>query len=54
MLSKYLRQISELSKTPIPKPVIFVPPHDFPDVAIGEPTSFCTTDGDPAAATEGC
>ena len=33
----YLRRISELSETPIPKPIRFVPPPYCPDVAIGEP-----------------
>ena len=49
-----IREISQLSKTPIPKPIEYVPPPWGPDeVGIGEPISFCTTDGDPDAAARG-
>ena len=54
LFAKYIREISESSKTPIPRPVKYEPPPWGPDeVGIGEPISFCMTDGDPAAAARG-
>ena len=54
LFAQYIRGISQLSKTPIPKPIKRAPSPWGPDeVVIGEPISFCTTDGDPDAAALG-
>ena len=54
VFAKYIREISLLSKTLIPRPIKFeLPPWGPDEVGIGEPISFCTTDGDPTAAARG-
>ena len=54
VFAKYIREISILSKTPIPRPIKFeLPPWGPDEVGIGEPISFCTTAGDPTAAAHG-